>query len=157
MFRGGGGGGGRGGRGDLNRRGMAKSQSGAAATFMPPNILGALAPAPPIAPLHTEAEVQLRDELREIAERSREDAGLPPPRLTGLAGMLDVFEKESPPPREKQLSREERKLAWRATRIAENAKKMEEALANWDPKVVDQRKTSDGCVYSVWLCTRSRA
>lgn len=125
---------------------MAKSLSGAAATFMPPHILSALAPAPPIAPLRTEEEVKLREELREEAVRLREEAGLPPPRLSGVAGLLGVFEKELPAPRPVALSRDERKALRRSERIAAAAKAADEGLAKWDPKAEDPRKTSDGCV-----------
>lgn len=141
MFRGGG----RGGRGDLNRRGMAKSLSGAAATFMPPHVLGALAPAPPIAPLHTAAEAQLREELREEAERSRAEAGLPTPRLTGLSGLFGVFEKGAPPPRPTPPTKEERKALRRSERVAAAQKVIEDGLAKWDPKAPEACKTSDGC------------
>lgn len=141
-FRGGGRGGSRG--ADFNRRGMIKSQSGPAATFMPPNVMQHLQPAPPLPPLHTEEEAAIMEELREKAAAEREELGIPQKRLTGLTGLLDLFEKSPPPVRPPALSKEERKEQIRQQRIAAAAAKAEEAAKQWDPKTEDSRKTSDG-------------
>jgi hypothetical protein len=141
-FRGGGRGGSRG--ADFNRRGMIKSQSGPAATFMPPNVMQHLQPAPPLPPLHTEEEAAIMEELREKAAAEREELGIPQKRLTGLTGLLDLFDKSPPPVRPPALSKEERKEQIRQQRIAAAAAKAEEAAKQWDPKTEDSRKTSDG-------------
>lgn len=103
-----------------------------------------LQPAPPITPLHTEEQERLKEELHEQAVAAFEEAGAEPKRLTGLSGMLDVFEKTPPPPRPVVLSRAEKKLQLRQKRIAATTLKLEEEVKKWDPKAEDARKTSDG-------------
>ncbi|OWZ06413.1 hypothetical protein PHMEG_00021338 [Phytophthora megakarya] len=65
------------------------------------------------------------------------------PPYSGLAAFADVFEKETPPPREVQETPKERRDRRRVEKMAAVDTKMQEDRVKWDPNAEDPRKTQD--------------
>lgn len=122
MDRGGGGGGG------VNRRGMPKSASGAASTFMPPPIRNGFIPRPPL-------EFKPPMNPRALAHPERTISSLTGlgQLMTAIAATPDVL----PPPISddaKPVPPHLRRAQRRAEHAAAHAAAVEAAVASWDPK-----------------------
>ncbi|KAG2774923.1 hypothetical protein Pcac1_g14365 [Phytophthora cactorum] len=103
---------------------MSSSGMGPAIMHLPPHLKVMFEPNAPL------------DHLPRLVKRK-----MPP--YTGLAGFLDVFETENPPPRDIQETPKERRERRRQEKMAANDAKIQEDRTKWDPNAKDPRKTQD--------------